>query len=698
MDPTTHRLIAAAGSGQIRDADFENTVLLLHGDGTNGAQNNTFIDGSTNNFTITRNGNTTQGSFNPYGDRWSNYFDGTTDHLQISRTTSLLPGASTDFSVEAWVYLTSYNAQNSFICGYYNRGVTSDWEFQITSTGLLLFYFANGNTTVNSGANTVGLNQWVHVAACRSGTGSNNVKIYINGVERGSGTTNNSTSNGTALNFTIGGDTGGDGNMLFGYISNLRVVNGTAAYTSAFTPSTTPLTAITNTSLLTCQSNRFVDNSATPLTLTRNGDVRVTNFNPFGLANPYSTSNDGGSGYFDTSGDLLSVSNAAFDFGSGDFTIEMWVYCLSASPTLFRIGSVTDQTSGVMIYQGGLYVSSNNSTWNVFSNTAVNIPANCFTHIALVRNGSAWNFYRNGVSVASTTASVTMSGTSAGARIGGAGSGGSETAQYFSDVRVVKGTAVYTGNFTPPTLKPLAASGADSAACYSSTTNVNTTFAGSNTSLLLNFTNAGIYDQTEQNVLETVGNAQISTTQKKFGTGALYFDGTGDYLSIPDSAELDMVSEDLTIETWFYVSAFAASSAGNNLSVIVDKGGVQGINNPNYSLMFTNSSGNIKLFGGFYAGGTPQLELTGATTIQTATWYHAAMVRNGNTGRLYLNGSQDATGTLTGNMTANTGAFLIGYQANAVSRFYFNGYIDDLRITKGVARTITVPTAPYPDF
>ena len=64
------------------DPYFEYTTLLLPGNGTNGAQNNTFLDSSTNNFTITRNGNTTQGTFSPFSQTgWGNYFDGTGDYL-----------------------------------------------------------------------------------------------------------------------------------------------------------------------------------------------------------------------------------------------------------------------------------------------------------------------------------------------------------------------------------------------------------------------------------------------------------------------------------------------------------------------------------------------------------------------------------------------------------------------------------------
>ena len=73
------------------DPYFQYNSILLPGQGTNGAQNNTFLDSSTNNFTITRNGNTTQGTFTPFSQAagyWGNYFDGTGDYFTSS--TSLL--------------------------------------------------------------------------------------------------------------------------------------------------------------------------------------------------------------------------------------------------------------------------------------------------------------------------------------------------------------------------------------------------------------------------------------------------------------------------------------------------------------------------------------------------------------------------------------------------------------------------------
>src|SRR6185503_4001981 len=117
---------------------------------------------------------------------------------------------------------------------------------------------------------------------------------------------------------TIGAPTTHLNNFLNGYISNLRVVNGTAVYTAAFTPSTSPLTAITNTVLLTCQSNRFVDNSTSAATFTPSGTITVQRFNPFGdNGTPYSPSPYGGSCWFDgSSGYLPASSGTSMAFGT----------------------------------------------------------------------------------------------------------------------------------------------------------------------------------------------------------------------------------------------------------------------------------------------------------------------------------------------------------------------------------------------
>ena len=117
--PITFGAAAARGFGFLNsspvpvDPYFEYVTLLLPGNGTNGAQNNTFLDSSTNNFTITRNGNTTQGTFSPYGSNWSNYFDGTGDYL----ASASIGAISGDFTIECWAFISGSGDQALFGMG-----------------------------------------------------------------------------------------------------------------------------------------------------------------------------------------------------------------------------------------------------------------------------------------------------------------------------------------------------------------------------------------------------------------------------------------------------------------------------------------------------------------------------------------------------------------------------------------------------
>ncbi len=281
------------------DAQFNYVTMLLHGDGTNGAQNNTFLDGSTNNSTITRNGNTTQGSFSPYGSNWSNFFDGSSALNVADNAVFTLPA---DFTIECWFFQTG---------AFQDRLIISKWptEYYIytRADGVIGLawgpYNASGmfgiGGVVQSGNNGFALNTWTHVAAVRN---SNTFTLYINGVSVSTTTFSTGGTDGSS-GVTIG-DYGSGGYAFEGYISNARIVKGTAVYTANFTPSTTPLTAITNTSLLTCADNRFVDDSTNNFTITPTA-TSVQRFNPFGASAAYSTSVIGGSGYFDGSGDYF---------------------------------------------------------------------------------------------------------------------------------------------------------------------------------------------------------------------------------------------------------------------------------------------------------------------------------------------------------------------------------------------------------
>ncbi len=163
------------GSLSSLDAQFNYVTMLLHGDGTNGAQNNTFLDSSTNNFTITRNGNTTQGSFSPYGSNWSNYFDGTGDYLTVPDNAVFSLGSG-NFTIEAWVNPTA-SPNQPMIIGQWTSSYA--WTMQLSNDGNrnLRALLHDGSFQDYVSTSPLGLNTWNHCAFVRE---SNTVSLYLN--------------------------------------------------------------------------------------------------------------------------------------------------------------------------------------------------------------------------------------------------------------------------------------------------------------------------------------------------------------------------------------------------------------------------------------------------------------------------------------------------------------------------------------
>jgi hypothetical protein len=210
-----------------------------------------------------------------------------------------------------------------------------------------------------------------------------------------------------------------------------------------------------------------------------------------------------------------------------------------------------------------------------------------------------------------------------------------------------------------------------------------------NTQLLCNFTNAGIFDATSKNDLETVGNAQISTAQSKFGGSSMLFDGTGDLLKGPYQPIAELGSGDFTIEGWVYSTSSAAA-----LAVVVSAGWVS----PSYvPFMITNSSGTLR----FYASSNnSSWDISDAQSIGAATlntWTHFAVSRYGSSIRLFNNGI--LVTTITSSSALMSGANkLLAVGAGTDGNNAYTGYIDDLRITKGIARYTSNFTPPTTAF
>jgi len=181
------------------------------------------------------------------------------------------------------------------------------------------------------------------------------------------------------------------------------------------------------------------------------------------------------------------------------------------------------------------------------------------------------------------------------------------------------------------------------------------------------------------------GNAQISTAQSKFGGASAAFDGTGDYLATAHNSVLSIESGDFTAEAWVYRNA---SGAIHN---IINKR--QNSPSPGSGHAWRINANNTLQF--FFTGGS---SITSTSTVSAGSWVHIAVTRSANTVRQFINGTLDATTATFSNGTSNTQEVRIGI--DEVGGDGFNGYIDDLRITKGVARytaNFTPPSAPFPD-
>ena len=669
-------MIAAAfagGGAAVSDPYFEYTTLLLPGNGTNGAQNNTFLDSSTNNFTITRNGNTTQGTFSPFSQTgWGNYFDGSTAYLSTPYTTDFNFGTG-DFTIEAWIYTNSVSGSRGIV-GISNASPSDGIVLRISNNNIS--FWVNGYGSAVTGSQTITTGVWYHVALVRNGSTNT---IYLNGSSIGSNT--QTTAIGTPSIVVVGRTYANNSSEYFdGYISNVRIVKGTAVYTANFTPSTTPLTAISGTSLLTCQSNRFIDTNTqtTAKTITPNGSPSVQAFSPFNPSASWSAATYGGSGYFDGNNDYLSVAyNSNLQLGSSDFTIDFWFYSTGAQGggDVLANGYSTGSTLSWLIQADvstiKLYLSTTGSGWAVSAFTVGAIVHNSWNHYAITRSGNTVTPYLNGT--AGSTTSITGSIFANTSPIGIGSDVASPSAYaiqgYLTDFRIIIGSAV-----APPSGGPTSPA-----------------TAVTNTRLLLNYTNAGIYDATSKNDLETVDGAKISTAiSAKWGTGSMYFDGTGDYLVWPSSQTLIFGTADFTIEMWVNrsstqnsVSTLFAQSPGSTYFVIHN-------NDPSYVNRITVYVDN-------YGAGTRVL--TGGTTLSADTWYHVAITRASGVWRLFVNGTSDSsTYTNTANPTPSGSVNLIGARSTS-SPLPFTGYIQDARITTGYARyttNFTPPTAAFP--
>ena len=623
-----------------------NTSLLT-------CQNNAFTDNSTNNFIVTPFGNTTVTGNSPFGPTgfWS--LSGTTAQGATIPQTTATDLGSGSFTIECWVNVQTFG---SFITKRRtDTALTGSWMLSADANGYFYFLGVGWASTYAATTNPIPLGKWTHIAVSRSGT---NLSMFVDGVRVYNVTDSYDYTCSTYTIIKLGGNEGGNypaGNALkygfAGSISNLRIVQGTAVYNPAstsFTVPTAPLTAISGTSLLTCQNGTMKDNSTnnnTNIALYAGGAIQT--FNPFSSR---FLGADVGSIYFDGSGDWLSTSSTITLPSTANYTLDFWLYPFAAFSSNRALVETLGERWGLITEAGSIYFLSRSTEFD----TNVNPIPGTWNHIALTRSSGTIRVFLNGTQIGTANGN-TDSFTNLPIWIGNDTNSQVIPQSYMANVRFVVGTAVYTGNFAPPTTATPSIPG---------------------TVLNVNGTNAGVFDQTTINNIETVGDVKLSTAVKKYGTGSIYFDGTGDYLSVLNSPAMIIGVASFTLEFWWYPISITGFQSP------FDKGYTSA-----GGLLLQTGAGDGKIV--VYASGSAVI--TASTAVNVGDWNHIALVRDGTSMVLYLNGVSVGSAT---NSTNFNNTSTVGIGANATGgggggTYPINGYIDDFRFTNGIARYTT---------
>ena len=666
------------------------TSFLMKAAG-NGVDNNsiTFLDSTNASIGFGETGYPTASSFSPYrAGGYSAWFDGANSELQIGSSSDFAFGTGT-FTIEGWIYpeLASTWQQIVGHDGYPSAGAGVVW----LSDQNKIHWYQSGSTGGNMASAAINIHEWTHFAVVREGTGTNQTKLYVNGVQANTMT---SSTNYAADGIEIGNNQTYD---FYGYMRDIRIVKGSAVYTAAFTLPTEPLTAVTNTVLLAASGLPYhKDKSSSNHAITTAGTngVATRAFGPYDQQ-AWAANSHGGSIYLEGQNDYITFDDVGLHGNDGAFTIEAWVYPTSINTNENCIYGQGDNVSVTNFFDfgyatdGRIELYLNNGGSRIIGGTAGDVEALTWNHVAVVRRGTGSNettLFVNGDSAATGTCGTLNTPTSTGGIIGSSPySSGNATRSvegYLADTRISL-SAVYTGAFTPPT-QPLSQTGSKL--------------------LMNNKSDAKIYSATANQIAfdTSLGIVTDNTTRKWTGSSSVEFDNSANGLPmILTGANFTndrkwwqtALASDFTFEGWFYLN----TSDQSNMYLQLGANGGNWTTSGQQFLLYSAS-------GVFYAqwnsGGSP----TSATWTEPdgGAWFHYAIVNDGGTIKQFHNGASVSTDTSYnidadyvsgGTWTARLG----GYTPSGAT-YAFDGYMQDVRFTKGYARYTSAFTAPTAEF
>jgi hypothetical protein len=662
------------------------TTLMIHSDTTDGST--TFTDSSESAHTITASGNVHHETDQQKFGATSIHFDGTGDYLTLGGPTGDFTYSTNDFAIDLWVYPTTVTGAHVIIDG--RNTAAGSTNLTLKQDGTSIVYDVSGSPKI-TGTSAFTINTWHHVAVCRSG---GTTKLFVNGSQVSTDYTTNDDMEDYPTRIGVARDTS---TYFTGYLDEIRFSK-FARFTGTFTP---PTAAYTNT---ISKWETGVDGNTTLLikSNTTDGSTTFTDSGVTGhtISAVGTAQHDTAQHHFGTSAilldgnsDLLLVpSSSEFDMDGGDFTLDCWVRFNSLTNSQYLIARHDGTTSSFLLYKN----ASNKMVFQINDGTlreatgSTSVVVDTWYHVAGVREGTTTTLYLNGVSDGTASSVGTLNTVTNKLGIGMIVNGSDTPINsnyvngWLDEIRISK-SARWSGDFTPPTYEYCSTftkywpgnDGFTKLLIHSDTTDGSTTFTDSS---------LGLHTPTAK------GNAQHDTAQQKFGASSILLDGTGDYLDIPTSVDFDMGSGDFTLDCWM---RWDGGNTSTSKYMIARHDG-----STSSFLLYLNSSEKMV----FQTNDGSLHEAVGSTTIVQDTWYHVAGVKQGSDTIIYVDGVADGTAASVGTVNTVTSSLGIGMiikgDTTPLNSQYFSGWMDEIRISKGIARwqsDFTPPALTYDD-
>lgn len=689
------------------DAYGEYVTMLLHFDGADAST--TITDDSRNRYPISAAGNAQLDEGRKKFGASSLLLDGTGDYLTVGNPSNVSGGLfdyihdGSTFTVDLWVY-------SSAAFGGSNRPIIHNGGMSSANVGFALYVNTSGYPCLNiaaggsfaaqiTGSTVMTANAWHHIAIVRTG---GTYYLLMDGASIGSTAGSGMSSAAATSTLYIGGDTV-NATYWQGWIDELRISDGYGRWSGAYTVPASPalITAPTYSDSLSSSVAFSIPGGGT------NGSTLILDEGPDGM--PVITY---GTVQHDTSKTRWNTAVIAIGatsgmmipyradtvLGASDWCFEADLYFTSItnSQTIFSTRTANGQSHGfhfrLLASTGALDVFASDAMsggWDIQYQAGElgYLSAGQWYHVALCRQGTVLMLFVNGRMTHALPFDLTIIDTGDPYKIGADALGLNPIDGYVSNVRLTIGNTRYNASFQPPQWDLPATTYAYDAKYASCVLRL--TMDGSDASTTY-------YDHSPSGrTVTAVGTAQVDTAQSKFGGASSLFDGNSDYLTVSGGASdfngLHNGASDFTIEAW--IRANGSWTDGG----IIDTGG---FTSTNVGATLFVTSGGIPTFyqstGSGYA-----VQLAGPTALSVDTWYHVAVSSQASTDltSLYVDGVLVASkrGASHSASDATYGLRVGMYQ----SAGYFNGWIDDVRVTIGARRYLAgarfaVPTAAYP--